>query len=158
MELRRATAEDWQASREVRLSALTQNPDAFCATLESESAFDEQGWRDRLGRAHTILAWNGATPVGTVTGKLDPREEGGREIVAMWVNPGSRGTGLSDALIAAIIDWSRTEGAHEVALWVAEDNGHARALYERCGFSGTGERDVMRPGVDQIRMRLALAP
>ncbi|WP_344755421.1 GNAT family N-acetyltransferase [Leifsonella bigeumensis] len=156
MELRRATTDDWAASRDIRLRALSQDPNAFCSSLESESGFDEQRWRNRLGHGITVLAWEGSDPVGTVTGKPDPHEEGGREIVAMWVAPAHRGTGLADSLIASVVDWAATEGAHEVALWVAEDNSRARSLYERVGFAATGETDAMRPGVDQLRMRLSL--
>lgn len=94
MELRRAAANDWQAVRKVRLQSLTHDPDAFCSTLERESGFDEQLWKERLDRGGTVLAWDGAIPVGTVTGKNDPHEAGGREIVAMWVDPSQRGTGL----------------------------------------------------------------
>ena len=60
------------------------------------------------------------------------------------------------ALIASVIDWARSEGAHEVALWVAEDNEHARALYERNCFVATGESDVMPSGANEIRLRMLL--
>lgn len=156
MDLRDATPDDWQASRDVRLRALSQDPNAFCSSLERESDFAEHEWRDRLERGLTVLAWDGSRPIGTVTGKPDPHEDGGREIVAMWVDPAHRGIGISDALIASIVNWAAAQGAHEVALWVAEDNTRARSLYERCGFAETGEREVMREGVDQIRMRKAL--
>lgn len=156
MELRRASADDWEASRDVRLRALAQDPNAFCSTLEREAGFDEPTWRERLGRGITVLAWDGEEPVATVTGKADPHEAGGREVVALWVDPTQRGTGVADALLTFVIDWARGEGAHEVALWVAEDNSRARTLYECFGFTPTGERDVMRPGTDEIRLRLPL--
>lgn len=157
MELRRVTANDWRAARDVRLRSLTQDPNVFCSTLERESSFEDQAWLERLGHGITVLAWNGSIPVATVTGKDDPHEAGGREIVAMWVDPTQRGTGLADALIAAIIEWAVDEGAQDLALWVAEGNGHARALYERCGFTATGERDVMPSGEQEIRMRRQLS-
>lgn len=49
------------------------------------------------------------------------------------------------------IDWARDESAHEIALWVATNNDRARALYERCGFTATGESDTTRSGIDEIR-------
>ncbi|MBB5632428.1 ribosomal protein S18 acetylase RimI-like enzyme [Cryobacterium mesophilum] len=156
MELRTAAPEDWQASREIRIRALSQDPDAFCSSLQREIGMADQEWRDRLERGTTVLAWDGESAVGTVTGKADPHEAGGREIVAMWVDPACRGTGLADALISRVVEWAGEDGAHEVALWVAEDNAHARSLYERTGFALTGEREPMRPGVDQVRMRREL--
>jgi ribosomal protein S18 acetylase RimI-like enzyme len=157
MEFRRASADDWAAACDIRLRALEQDPTAFCSTLERESAFDEGVWRDRLGRAATILAWDGPLPVATGTLKPDPHEAGGCEIVAMWVDPSRRGTGLADELITSLVGRAEGEGAHEVALWVAEDNDRARALYARCGFVPTGEREPMRKDVDQVRMRRELA-
>ncbi len=153
MELRTATQADWQASRDIRLRALAQDPAAFCSTLEDERAFDEKKWKDRMRSSVTVLAWDDSIPVGTATLRLDPHEDGGRELVAMWVDPTHRHSGLADSLIASLIDCAVTEGAREVALWVAEDNARALSLYERSGFELTGEREVMRPGLDQIRMR-----
>jgi ribosomal protein S18 acetylase RimI-like enzyme len=156
MDLRIASPEDWQASRDIRLRALAQDPAAFCSTLEGESALDEEQWRARMLTATTLLAWDGLAVVGTVTLQPDPHEDGGRELVAMWVDPAYRRSGLAGSLVASMVNRAVSVGAHEVALWVAEDNARARSLYERSGFELTGERDVMRPGVDQVRMRKEL--
>ena len=157
MEIRRATADEWQTSRDIRLRALETDPDAFCSTLEGEREFDDETWRSRLERAETLLAWERDELAGTATGKPDPHEEGGREIVAMWVAPEHRRRGAASALIAALIESARRDGASSVALWVAEDNSRALRAYEASGFALTGEREAMRPGVDQLRMRLPLA-
>ena len=39
-------------------------------------------------------------------------------------------------------------------LWVTETNAPARALYERCGFALTGERQPVpyNPGFDEVAM------
>ncbi len=156
MELRRAILEDWEASKDIRLRALTEAPNAFCSTFEGELAFDDQAWRDRVGRGCTFLAWHDNAAVGTATGKVDPHEEGGRELVALWVDPEARRAGIAMALIDAMAEWACADGAGSISLWVAEDNAGARRLYEKCGFVFTGEREVMRPGVDQVRMRKPL--
>lgn len=156
MKIRRALPDEWQLSRDIRLRSLADAPDAFCSSLDTERAFDEKAWRSRLERAHTVFAWEGSELVGTATGKPDPHEEGGREIVAMWVDPTHRKSGVAAALIDELVRWARAEGTHSIALWVAEDNDRARRLYERCGFAATGEREIMRPGTDQLRMRLPL--
>src|SRR5690606_21298573 len=72
MELRRATPDEWVASRDIRLRSLAQDPNAFCSSLAGESGFDEQRWRDRLEEGFTVLAWEASEAVGTVTGKPDP--------------------------------------------------------------------------------------
>lgn len=156
MEIRRATVDEWQLSRDVRLRALGEAPDAFCSTLERECGFDDDEWMSRLERAETVFAWEGNDVVGTATGKPDPHEVGGREIVAMWVAPEHRRSSVATALIAALIDSARAAGAASVALWVANDNDRALRAYEASGFALTGEHEPMRPGVDQLRMRLPL--
>jgi ribosomal protein S18 acetylase RimI-like enzyme len=156
MEIRRATVDEWEASRDVRLRALADAPDAFCSTLERERGFDDETWKSRLERAETLFAWDGDVVSGTATGKPDPHEDGGREIVAMWVAPEHRSTGIASALIAALVESARSQGASAVALWVAGDNDRARRAYESSGFVLTGEREEMRPGVDELRMRLPL--
>jgi ribosomal protein S18 acetylase RimI-like enzyme len=75
----------------------------------------------------------------------------------MWVDPSRRGTGLADELITSLVGRGEGGGAPEVALWVGEDNNPAPARYARCGFVPTGEREPMRMGVDQIRIRRELA-
>lgn len=156
MELRRATSDDWRASRDIRIRALTEAPDAFCSTLDRELGFDEDEWRRRVIRGITVLAWEGEQVVGTATGKVDPHEESSKELVAMWVDPAHRGEGIATALIESVLAWALGEGAPALALWVAEDNERAVGVYEKCGFVATGERDVMRPDVDQVRMRRLL--
>lgn len=156
MEIRVATVDDWERSKDIRLRALAEAPNAFCSSLDRELAFEDQAWRDRLEQARTFLALSGGATVGTATGTADPHENGGRELVAMWVDPAERRSGVARALIDAVVEWARAQNAPAVALWVAEDNASALRLYEKCGFALTGEREVMRSGVDQVRMRRPL--
>ena len=156
MEIRQAAPDEWQLSRDIRLRSLADAPEAFCSTLEREQNFDDETWKLRLERAVTVFAWEGDAVIGTATGKPDPHEDGGREIVAMWVDPAHRREGVATAIIDELVGWARAEGAHSIALWVADDNDSARRAYERCGFAVTGERDIMRPGIDEVRMRLPL--
>ncbi len=148
--------EEWRLSRDVRLRALGEAPDAFCSTLERERGFDDSEWMARLERARTVFAWDGDAVAGTATLKPDPHEDGGQEIVAMWVAPEHRRRGVSRAIIASLIESARMSGATSVALWVAEDNERALRAYASSGFVLTGQRDAMRPGVDEVRMRLPL--
>ena len=155
--IRRGLPDDWRASKELRLRALAGSPGAFSSTLERELEYDDDVWRTRLERAATFFAVDpeGAL-VGTVTGVGDPHERDGREVVAMWVEPEWRGQGVGGALLDAVVEWARAEGAASIALWVADGNDDARRLYERRGFVDTGQRDVIRDGLGEGRLRLAL--
>ena len=58
----------------------------------------------------------------------------------MWVAPISRGKGIGEALIDAVIGWAEEIGARGVSLAVKHGNSHAIALYERAGFVDRGVR------------------
>ena len=155
--VRRGVPKDWRASKQLRLRALADSPSAFSSTLERELTYDDDVWRTRLESAATFFAVDddGAF-VGSVTGIDDRHEAGGREVVAMWVAPEWRARGVGGALMDSVLEWARTEGAASIALWVADGNDRARRLYERCGFVGTGQRDVIREGLGETRFRRAL--
>ena len=51
----------------------------------------------------------------------------------LWVEPGARGTGLADALIAACADLAREHGARTLSWSTAPDNHRAQAVYDRSG-------------------------
>lgn len=67
-------------------------------------------------------------------------ENGSVLLISMWVAPFARGYGVGVALVNAVIEWARTQGASQVHLEVRETNAHARALYERCGFVDIGPK------------------
>jgi GNAT superfamily N-acetyltransferase len=155
--VRRSVPEDWLASKQLRLRALADSPSAFSSSLEHELAYADDVWRSRIESAATFFAvGDDGTFVGSVTGIDDRHEAGGREVVAMWVAPEWRARGVGRALMDAVLEWARAEGAASVALWVADGNDAARRLYERCGFASTGQRDVIREGLGETRFRLAL--
>jgi GNAT superfamily N-acetyltransferase len=143
--------DDWEISRQVRLTALAEAPYAFMSTLAREQRFDEQVWRQRLGSpaAATFLAWVDGEPAGTAAGKIDdPADEftvpGSWQIVGMWVDPRARGTGVADQLIDHVTSHAREHGATAATLWVTEGNARARAFYQRMGFVPTGARQPVR--------------
>jgi ribosomal protein S18 acetylase RimI-like enzyme len=148
--VRRVSPAEWAAYRQVRLAALADSPQAFSSTLERELEFDEQVWRQRLASAASFLAWQDDQAVGTVTVLLYDESDGhgftgAAHLVAMWVSPAARRLGAGQLLVKAVFDHARAAGAPSVVLWVFEENGGARAFYERMGFRETDLRDS-RPG------------
>ncbi|MCU1439602.1 MAG: GCN5-related N-acetyltransferase [Rhodoglobus sp.] len=126
------------------------------STLEVEVAFDDDVWKSRLQGGYTAFALEGATVTGVAVLVDDPHEVDSREIVAMWVDPAFRGRGAAGALVEHLLEQAREQGVAAVALWVADGNDGARRVYARCGFVATGQRDIMRPGLSEERMRLPL--
>jgi GNAT superfamily N-acetyltransferase len=150
IEIKAAGPSDWEASKAIRLRALADSPDVFESTLEQEAAFDDNAWIYRLEGAHQLIAWDDDEPVGTVTGLPNG------DMVAVWVAPEYRGTGLSDRLVNELAEWGRAAGLAELRIWVVDGNEAGRRLYERTGFMPNGEAAVMRDGIAERRMSRAL--
>jgi RimJ/RimL family protein N-acetyltransferase len=132
--------EDWAVWRELRLEALQDTPIGFLETYDRAARLDESGWRARLARgAYCVVAEQDAEPVGMSLGFLD---EGQPTVGAVFIRPQARGRarGVLAAMVDRVADWAqRVHGAHELALWVHEDNDRARVAYEHLGFVATGE-------------------
>ncbi|MET8779049.1 GNAT family N-acetyltransferase [Nocardia sp. NPDC004654] len=136
-------ADDWQVVRAIRLEALREARDGvFGSGFEIASAWSEVQWRVWMAQRVLFVAWADDAPVGSAGGFLD---DGQPSLVSMWVHPNARGTGVSDALVGAVVDWARAAGHHRLQLWVVEDNDPARALYTRLGFIENGWR---KPALD----------
>ncbi len=153
--IHRAGPDEWAAYRAIRLAALRDAPEAYTATAAQEELFDETQWRWRIGAAHSLVAWRDGTPIGCVTGLPDA---GAHQwtVVAMWVAPGARGTGVGAALLDALADAARADGMESLHLWVVVGNTAALTLYERCGYRATGERATLPDGRNEIALRLDL--
>jgi GNAT superfamily N-acetyltransferase len=152
--VRETVMDDWQALRDIRLEALRDARTAFWSTYEQEAPRGEEHWRDRCTRGGTFLAYlpDAAEPVGLIGGYTeDPKTV---ELVSMYVRPVARGRGVGEALVATVVDWAVRRNAASVHLWVTETNAPARALYERCGFALTGERQPLpyNPTVLEVGM------
>ncbi|MBI4542165.1 MAG: ribosomal protein S18-alanine N-acetyltransferase [Gemmatimonadetes bacterium] len=80
------------------------------------------------------------------------------EILNLAVQPRARGRGVGSALLEAMLDWLRGQGASCVFLEVRPSNHAAIELYRRAGFSPLGVRDgyYRRPREDALTMVLEL--
>jgi GNAT superfamily N-acetyltransferase len=121
---------------------------AFNASLEERFALAD-GWKRVLtddlnrerdaGRGVTLLAWDGADPVGLamMSGHADSplfRHRSWAELTALHVAPPARGRGVADLLLAAGCAWAEQRGYTEVRLYVTSANERARRFYARSGF------------------------
>ena len=142
VEIREATLADLAEVRTVRLRALRNAPYAFASTYEREAAFDDAEWVQRLtSGSATFLARTNGTTVGICSGL--PPSDGAVELVAMWVDPEVRGSGVAADLVRAVLAWATEQRANRLHLWVAGNNEHAKRFYEKSGFVLTGERQPL---------------
>jgi GNAT superfamily N-acetyltransferase len=144
VEVRRVGPDDWADLRAVRLRALADAPDAFLTTLADAQASTDDEWRARARRrdAATFLAGD----AGMATGLVSPHLDATVELVGMWTAPEVRRTGVGATLVAAVLDWARSQGATRVVLDVAPGNHGATAFYERLGFEATDD-PALRTGM-----------
>jgi GNAT superfamily N-acetyltransferase len=158
--VREVTPDDWEPLREMRLTALREAPYAFGATYAEEAAFTEEHWRDRLSgrRGVTFFGYLPETtsPAG-LAGVFRDRD-GAADLLSMWVRPAARRHGVGEALVTAAADWAKARDYNALHLWVTETNAPARRLYQRCGFTPTGDWQPLPsdPALAEIRLRRLL--
>jgi len=154
--VREATMKEWQVLRDTQLAALRDAPDAFLSTYAEQAVSVEADWQRRISRGGTFFAYvpevDGTESAGLVGGLQE--KPATVELVSLWVRPQARGLGVGDSLVAAVINWAKARSATSVHLWVIETNKHAWMLYERCGFSPTGERQPLpsNPSLREVGM------
>jgi GNAT superfamily N-acetyltransferase len=62
------------------------------------------------------------------------------ELHRLYVDAAARGRGLGQALIDTVCEWCRRHELTRLILWSDTRFTHSHALYERVGFTRTGER------------------
>lgn len=133
MRVREVGPDDWVVWRLLRQRSLTEDPQAFAASVERWTGDQdrEENWRSLLaGPGVRFVAEHGAAPVGLV-GMRPDADGDGQQLISMWVAPSSRGRGVGRALVGRVV----AEAAGR-PLWlrVLDGNETAIRLYQRCGF------------------------
>ena len=157
--VRETVIDDWQALRDIRLEGLRDHPSAFGSTYAQDAAQDEAHWRRRSSGGNLFFAYlpEMSEPAGLAGGYREDRFT--VELVSMYLRPWARGQRVGDALVARVIGWAGAGQATSAHLWVTETNTRARALYQRCGFALTGERQPLPsdPSIAEVAMARPLA-
>lgn len=154
--------DDWQILKEIRLEALSLDPQAFGSNFERESSYDEVRWREFIGmstdRAFFILK-DGSVVIG-LTGIIRSREEPEEAIlIASYIRKEYRRIGLSLMLYEARLNWAKTENLSAVIVSHRESNRASKMANQKFGFQYTGEQNkIWADGVTEkeIFYRLAL--
>ena len=162
MKLQALEADDWQRYRDIRLRALRTDPEAFFSTAADSEKLTERQWRERLSVPESTtfaVSNNSGDDVGlaaVIPYAQADAETGDHELVAMWVAPEARRTGVSKLLVEAAVAEARARGARRLVLWVAWGNLRAEALYKQFGFRRTGETGSFPPPRNTPEFKMAL--
>ncbi len=151
----RTTIDEWHELRAIRLEALADTPEAFGTTYEDASRWSDDHWRQMASLRVFFLAQIDGRTVGLASGGLNDEVPGTKWLYAMYVTPTSRGSGVAVALVDAVGQWARSEGAACLYLMVRAAVPRAQAFYGRVGFQATG--DVSFDDVDPIMTMITMA-
>ena len=94
----------------------------------------------------TVVAYDGERPIGhACLRRLGGPMAGELEIKRMYVEPDARGSGVADALLAAVEQRAEDEGAPRVVIHTGDRQHAALRFYERHGYTPI---DVFAPYED----------
>jgi ribosomal protein S18 acetylase RimI-like enzyme len=91
-----------------------------------------------------------------LVGAYRSHDENAVELVSMWTSPERRERGVGETLVRAVTAWSSDLRVDLVVLWVTQGNEQARRLYERMGFSETGDIEALPSDPRRNNLRMIL--
>lgn len=143
--------DQWPLLKAVRLRALADAPEAFCTQFVEASTRTDAQWSENARRftllppAISYFAFVDDAPCGMANCFVSKEDPQIAELTGFWVAPESRGTGIGEALVSAIVSWAKSRGVTILQAWVVEDNHRAIRFYEKLGFLDTGQRRPHTP-------------
>ena len=134
----------WRRLKALRECAVRDSPDAFGSTLDEMLSVTRAQWIEQLEQLPTFVACEQDADIGMarVSFANDSSEAWLR---SMWVAPDFRGRRAAERLAGTVIALARDRGCTEVFLEVADHMVSAISLYERLGFSPTGDKSRFSP-------------
>ena len=162
--LRRLTADDAAAFREIRLEGLHLTPQAFTAALSEEEIRPLEDFRDVVETSHVLGAFDADDGLQAVMGLRitdSPRTGHVGLIWGVYLREAVRGTGLSRRMLETLVEAARGR-VEALDLGVGVYNTPARKLYGSVGFVEMAHLPrVVRVNdvyYDEILMRLTVPP
>ncbi len=159
-DVRVLTISDWRMWKEIRLEGVKLSPEAFGGAYEDEVLYPDEKFMQRLEQC-TIFGVFINDDLVAVAGLqfMTARKVRHRgSLFSVYIRPAYRGSGISTALIGAVVNYARP---HIVQLHcsVVTTNSAAIKLYQKFGFKiyGTEPRSLLVNGVfyDEHLMQLS---
>lgn len=132
---------EWEKYKACRLTALKESPHAFAADYDTEAAYGEDLWQERMARSTRVIAEKGNESVGILSLRAnDDIYENALEAFGLWVAPDERGAGVATSLMDFATSYAAGKGHGSMVYWVGTDNGRAVAFASSYGFRPTEYR------------------
>jgi len=147
--------DEWTRLRDIRLRALQADPEAFGATFETESAYEQDDWRGMFSKANYLVAVINDVDVATMSiENLKGPAEDACWIGGCWVDASLRGQGVMRTFMTYVDNQAQERAWTRQGLGVWQDNLDALTAYERLGFTKRGEPQpsTRQPGKFYQRM------
>jgi carbamoylphosphate synthase large subunit/RimJ/RimL family protein N-acetyltransferase len=151
--VRQLTVEEWSLFRQIYLTILQTNPEAFGESPTASATWGEEVWRERLRTSAVFALFDKDCPVGLSA--IGPHREDimGKSafLYYSFVLPEYRRRGLSRLLYAARVDWAKAQGRFEkLVIDHRKGNEAARAMILAQGFSFTYDREVTHAHTGEV--------
>jgi GNAT superfamily N-acetyltransferase len=101
--VQRLLPDQWRILRRLRLAGLAEVIGEDHEYYAKEVAFDESSWQSMIATHPQFVASSHSVTVGLASLLLEPEKE--VEVSFLWVDPQHRGSGVAQALMAAVADW-----------------------------------------------------
>ncbi len=148
---------EWRAYRDVRLRALSQDPQAFGSTYAESAQRPDEWWQARLqavadGRDWLFFARLDGELVGLLGASQPPDTQATAVVISVHVDRARRGQGIGALLMAHLLDALQAAGIKHVQLSVRPGQAAAIALYRKFGFALAAEQS--EPGEQMMTREL----
>lgn len=144
MKIRATEERDWVILKEIRLAALLDTPTAFGVSYQTAITNSDEQWKQRASsetQPKFWLAFKDDNAIGMIGAGVDQTER--YNLIAMWVEPKSRGLGVAEHLVNAVKSDAINRGFNQVFLGVSLDNLRASQFYRKQGFFFIGEEQPL---------------
>lgn len=133
----------WHEYKELRLEALTNEPQAFAETYEKVCGTTDQEWIRKLSlddpaNIRMIAENDDEKLIGMMTAVRNRDNNDKALIINVYINKNYRGVGLGKKILNEILDrLNKVEDIKIVELTVNIEQGAAVSIYKSCGFKTT---------------------
>ena len=149
------TPNEWERLKQIRIRALTANPEAFGAKLNEVISQPKEDWLKLYEKEDYLIASSGGVDVGMLYIEVLKGDHGATcWIGGCWSDPNFRGVGLMRAMFEFIDKQATSRDWLVQGLGVWTDNNLAISAYEKLGFVEMGgpQPSTRQPGKFYQRM------
>jgi ribosomal protein S18 acetylase RimI-like enzyme len=156
--------ERWQDLKDLFLSAVSSDPDAFSTSYTDALSYPDEFWTEKLTKDEflDLFLKEEHELHGMLAAHIKHAPDGRYATLgAFYVKPELRGKGYGKKLLITMLEkLSADKHVHKVQLCVRENQDTARALYEKLGFTQTGRKadalETENGFIDEIIMEKSL--